>query len=116
MGRIKSMTAAKKYPVELKERALAMVRELEKELGPGRGAIARVAAQLGVNPEALRYWVRQDQKGVRPSGERVEGSESEKDARFAEMERELRELRRANEILRLASAFFAREIDLRPPR
>lgn len=111
-----TLPAARKYPVELKERAVAMVRELEKELGPGRGAIARVAAQLGVNPEALRYWVRQDQKGVRPSGERVEGSESEKGARFAEMERELRELRRANEILRLASAFFAREIDLRPPR
>ena len=95
----------KKYPVELKQRAVAMVDELEREFGPGRGAIARVAAQLGVYPEVLRYWVRQDQKGVRPSGERVEGSESEKDARFTELERELRELRRANEILRLASAF-----------
>jgi transposase len=60
--------------------------------------------------------VRQDDKGQRPSGERVEGSESEKDARIAAMDRELRELRRANEILRLAAAFFAKEVDLRPPR
>lgn len=93
-----------------------MVRDLERELGAGRGAIARVAGQLGVHPEALRYWVRQEEKGQRPSGERVPGSESDKDVRIAGMERELRELRRANEILRLASAFFAREIDLRPPR
>lgn len=110
------VAAANKYPVEVKERAVAMVRELERELGEGRGAIARVAAQLGVHPEALRYWVRQDDKGFRPSGERVAGSESAKDARVAELERENRELRRANEILKLASAFFAREMDPRPPR
>ena len=75
------MAAAKKYPVELKERAVGMVRELERELGSGRGAIARVAEQLGVHPEALRYWVRQGEKGRRPSGERVKGSESECDTR-----------------------------------
>jgi len=75
-----------------------------------------VAGQLGVHPEALRYWVRQDDKGKRPAGERMSGSESDKDARIAELERELRETRRANEILRLASAFFAREVDLQPPR
>jgi transposase len=50
-----SVAAAKKYRVELKERAVRIVRDLEKELGPGRGAIARVAGQLGVHPEALRY-------------------------------------------------------------
>lgn len=116
LGRIKSVAAAMKYPVEVKERAVGMVRELEKELGPGRGAIARVARQLGVNLEALRYWVRQDEKGRRPSGERVSGSVLEKDARISELERELAETRRANEILRLASAFFAKEVDLRPPR
>jgi transposase len=47
------MAAVSKYPVEVEERAVAMARELEKELGPGRGAIARVAARLGVHPEAL---------------------------------------------------------------
>jgi transposase len=116
LERIKGVAAASKYPVELKERAVVMVGELERELGPGRGAIARVARQLGVHSEALRYWVRQDEKGRRPSGERVSGSEWDKDARIVELERELSETRRANEILRLASAFFAREIDLRPPR
>jgi transposase len=65
--------------VELKERAVGMVRAL----GEGRGAIARVAAQPGVNPESLRYWVRQDDKGQRPSGERISGSASDKDARIA---------------------------------
>jgi transposase len=110
------MSAARKYPVELKDRAVGMVRELEWELGAGRGAIARVAGQLGVHPEALRYWVRQDEKAKRPSGERVVESGADKDARIAELERELRETRRANEILRLASAFFAREVDLQPPR
>jgi transposase len=60
--------------------------------------------------------VRQDDKGTRPSGERLVGSESDKDARIAELKREFRETRRANEILKFASAFFAREIELRPPR
>jgi transposase len=93
-----------------------MVRELERELGPGRGAIARVARQLGLNPETLRHWVRLDEKAERPSGGQAVESESDKDTRIADMEREMRELRRANEILRLAAAFFAKEMDLQPPR
>ena len=117
LGRIKGMAAAKRYPVELKDRAVGMVRELERELGPGRGAIARVAGQLGLNAETVRHWVRHDEKAERPSGGRhVVESESDKDARIAGMEREMRELRRANEILRLAAAFFAKEVDLQPPR
>jgi len=51
------VAAASKYPAELKERAAAMARELERELAPGRGAIARVAAQRGIHPEALRHGV-----------------------------------------------------------
>lgn len=108
------MAASKRYPVELKARAVGMVRELERELGPGRGAIAQVARQLGVNAETLRQWVRHDEKPQRPSG--GQAVESDKDTRIAEMEREVRELRRANEILRLAAAFFAKEVDLQPPR
>lgn len=110
------MAAAKRYPEELKARAVGMVRDLERELGPGRGAIARVARQLGLNPETLRHWVRHEEKAERPSGGRVVESESDKDTRIADMEREMRELRRANEILRLAAAFFAKEVDLQPPR
>ena len=92
---------------------MAMVRELEKELGPGRGAIARVASQLGVNPESLRYWVRRAEDGHGALGVSVMAPEN---ARIVELERENRELRRANEILKLASAFFAREMDRPPPR
>jgi len=110
------MAAARKYPVELQERAVGMVRDLERELGQGRGAIARVAVQLGLNPETLRHWVRRDERATGPSGERAVESELDKDTRIADMEREMRELRRANEILRLAAAFFAKEVDLRPPR
>lgn len=110
------MARTSRYPVELKQRAVAMVREVEREHGRGAGGIARVAKQLGVNPETLRVWVRAEERGRRPSGERVEGSVAEKDARIVELERENRELRRANEILKLASAFFAKEMDPRPPR
>ena len=110
------MAAVSKYPVELKERAVAMARELERELGPGRGAIARVAAQLGIHPEALRYWVRRDEAGHAPAGPAPSIPAGAENARIAELEQENRELRRANEILKLASAFFAREMDPRPPR
>jgi transposase len=116
LGRIGGMAEARQYPVELKVRAVALVRELEKELGPGRGAIARAARQLGVHPEALRYWVRREEEGHTPSGQRMAGSEAEKDTRISELEQQVRELQRANEILKLASAFFAREMNPRPPR
>ena len=76
-----------------------------------RGAIKRIADQLGVHPEALRNWVRQAEidGGVRP------GTTTDDTTRIAELEREVRELRRANEILKAASAFFARELDPRLP-
>ena len=68
-----------------------------------RGAIKRVADQLGVHPEALRNWVRQAEidGGVRP------GTTTDDATRLAELEREVRELRRANEILKTSAAFFA---------
>ena len=109
------MAAAAKYPVELKERAMALVRERQRE-GRGRGAIAQVARDLGVHPEALRHWLVQDDVGRRPSGERVVGSASDKDARINELEQRVRELERANSILKAASAFFAKEMDPPPPK
>lgn len=68
-----------------------------------RGAIKRVADQLGVHPEALRNWVRQGEidDGVRP------GTTTDEAQRLAELEREVRELRRAHEILKTSAAFFA---------
>jgi len=103
------MPAPRKYPDELRERAVRLVFEMRKSTGQRQGAIARVADQLGVHREALRGWVRQAEvnAGRRP------GTSSEDAQRIAELERELRELRRANDILKAAATFFARELD--PP-
>jgi len=84
-----------------------MVFEVREETGESRGAVVRVAKQLGVHPEALRHYVRQAEidGGDRP------GTTSSDAERLAELERENRELRRANAILRSTSAFFAAELD-----
>ncbi|MCA2230353.1 transposase [Nonomuraea aurantiaca] len=86
------MPAPKKYPDELRERAVRMVFEIREQTGQAPGAIARVAQQLGVHREALRSWVRQAEidGGQRP------GTSTEDAQRIAELEREVRELRRPN--------------------
>jgi transposase len=106
------MPAQRKYPEELRERAVKMVFEVRDQDGKGRGELARVARQLGVHPEALRTWVRQAEidGGIRP------GVTTEESRRIAELERENRERRRANEILKAASAYFAQELGPRFPR
>jgi transposase len=106
------MAAQKKYPDELRERAVKMVLEIREREGRGQGELARVARQLGVHPEALRSWVKQ----AEIDGGRQSGTTSEDKRRISELEREVRELRRANEILKAASAYFARELDPRLPR
>lgn len=106
------MAPPSKYSPELRERAVRMVFELRGQAGQKTGTIARVADQLGVHREALRTWVRQAEvdSGKRP------GTSTSDAQRIAELERENRELRRANEILKAASAYFARELDPRLPR
>jgi transposase len=81
--------------------------EIRQQTGGQPGAIVRVANQLGVHREALRGWVRQAEvdAGQRP------GVPTTEQRRMAELERENRELRRANEILKAASAYFAAELD-----
>ena len=106
------MASRKPHPAELRERAVAMVFELRAETGNARGSIARVGHRLGINTETLRNWV---QKEEVDSGQRP-GTTSDDKKRIAELEREVRELRRANEILKAASAYFARELDPRLPR
>ena len=88
-----------------------MAVEARRDPESSRGAVKRIADQLGVHPEALRNWVRQAEidGGVRA------GTTTEDADRIAQLERENRELRRANTILKQASAFFAAEID-RPQR
>jgi len=105
------MAAPRKYPDELRERATRLVVEARRDPASAGGAIRRIADQLGVHPEALRTWVRQAETddGVRP------GATSTEAARIAELERENRELRRANQILKSAASFFAAELD-RPSR
>jgi len=96
----------------MRERAVRMVHEAIAESGERVGAVTRVAKQLGVGAESLRNWVKQAEidSGKRP------GVTTAEQQRIAELERENRELRRANDILKAASAFFARELDPRPPK
>ena len=104
------MAAPKKYPDELRERATRMAVEARRDPATKAGALARIAKQLGLNPETLRNWVRQAEvdEGYRP------GTTTDAAQRIVELERENRELRKANEILKLASAFFAQaELDRR---
>jgi transposase len=97
------MAAPRKYPDELRERAVRMVVDARRDPATRSGAISRIAGQLGVNAETLRTWVQRTEidEGLRA------GITSGDAKRIADLEREVRELRRANEILRTASAFFA---------
>lgn len=106
------MTKATRYPPELRERAMRLVREHRDEHPSEWAAIESVAAKLGMTPETLRKWLRRDEIDQR---QRPGVTSSERD-RIRELERENRELRRANEILKAASAFFARELDPRLPK
>ena len=105
------MGAPRKYPDEIRERATRMAVEARRDPATRPGALARIGQQLGINPETLRNWVNQAEidDGLRP------GTSTDEAARIAALERENRELRRANEILKTASAFFAAaELDRRP--
>src|SRR5580765_1381418 len=104
------MSAPRKYPEEIRERAIRMAVDLRRDPATRSGALRRVGEQLGINPETLRNWVTQVEvdEGHRSGVTTVEAK------RIAELERENRELRRANEILKTASAFFAAaELDRR---
>jgi len=103
----------RRYPDELKARAVRMVDEAIAEAGGDRfGVVTRIARQLGVGAESLRTWVKQAEvdAGRRPGIPRAESE------RVAALEREVRELRRANEILKAVAGVFARELDPRLPR
>jgi transposase len=104
--------AQRRYPRELRERAVRMVLEAKARDGGDTTVVSRVARQLDIGYESLRNWVRQAEID---QGRRT-GTTTEEQRRIAELEREVRELRRANEILKAASAFFARELDPRPPK
>lgn len=102
---------ARRYSPEEKARAVRLVRQLRKELGTDHGTVQRIAGQIGCGVESLRTWVKQADidDGVQP------GVTSVQERRIRELEQENRELRRANDLLKRASSFFAAELD-RPSR
>jgi transposase len=101
-----------KYPPEIRERAVRLVLDHEHGYPSQWKAICSIADKSNLNRETLRQWVRQRERdaGRRP------GLTTDERKRLADLEREVKELKRANEILKAASAFFARELDPRPPR
>ena len=100
------MGRARKYPQELRERSVRLAIE------SGR-PIARVAADLGVHPETLRVWVRQAEADAGERADRLSSAEREE---IRLLRREVGELRRANEVLKAASVFFAKELDPTRPK
>ena len=107
------MPAPRKYPPEVRERAMRLVveaREQDKDLSLN-AAVLRIGPRVGVNPDTLRGWSKQADidTGRRPGTTTADG------VRIKDLERENRELKRANEILLAASSFFARELDPRLP-
>jgi transposase len=101
------MPRRSKYPPEVRERAVRMVFEHQDEYDSQWAAITSIAAKSGMTSETLRKWVRQ----AEVDGGRRPGLTTEERKRLKDLERENFELRRANEILKSASAFFAAELD-----
>ena len=105
------MSRRGRYRQEVRERAVRMVQEHRGEYPSEWAAITSIAGKLGVGTEALRLWLRRAEVDQRQRP----GITTAERERIRELERENRELRRANEILKAASAFFARELDPRLP-
>jgi len=104
--------STRRYSDAEKQRAVRAVRQLRKELGHDHGTVKRVADQLGIGVESVRQWVKQAEidDGHKP------GTTSAEAAELKALRQEVRELRRANAILKSAASFFARELDPPPSR
>lgn len=105
----KKQAVSKRYPEELKARAVRMVGELRRADPSDQGVISRVARQLGVGKESLRAWVKQADvdSGCQPGTTTAEHEE------LVSLRKENKELRRANDILQAAATFFGAELDRR---
>jgi transposase len=103
----------KQYPIEVRQRAVRLVAEQRDQYQSEYEAIRSISTKLGIStPETLRKWVRQAEID---SGRRA-GTTSEESAELRKLRAEVKELRRANKILKAASAFFAAELDRPTPR
>ncbi|MDP2182521.1 MAG: transposase [Actinomycetota bacterium] len=100
------MARRSKYSPEFRERSVRVARESER-------SISEVARDLGIHPETLRVWVRQDEADDGTRTDRLTTAEREE---LSVLRHENRDLRRSNEILKAASVFFARELDQPRPR
>jgi len=101
-------TTPKKYSAEFRERAIRLAREAREQHPSEWAALSSIAEKLGCTAETLRKWVRQSER------QDVQGTPASAEQRVKELEREVRELKRSNEILRKASAYFAQaELDRR---
>ena len=100
---------SKRYPPELKERAVRMVLDLRSRIRSDQAVISRVARQLGVGDESLRTWVKQAEIDA---GQRA-GLSTAEQAELKQLRKENFELRRANDILQAAATFFGAELDRR---
>lgn len=100
-------SSQRRYSAETKERAVRMVLQLRKETGERHGSVKRVAEQLDVGVESLRSWVKQAEIDA---GDRAGATTADAEELKA-LRQEVKELRRANSILKSASAFFAAELD-----
>ena len=106
------MARPRVYPDEFRQRAVRLLREWREARGVEGGGLRAVSKQLNLNPETLRRWYIESEieEGGRPGPTKSERS------RISELERENKELRRANEILKSAAAFFGAELDRRPKK
>src|SRR3954453_6976396 len=100
------------YPQEMRDRAVRMVFDHQGEYPSQWKAIESISAKLSINHETLRQWVR---RGGTDGGQRP-GLTTDERARMRELERENKELRRANDILKAAAVFFGAELDRKQPR
>ncbi len=101
------LNRGRRYSGDDKAATVRIMRTLGAELGTSQGTVQRVAHQLGYGPESVRSWARQADidDGVKP------GVTTDEQARVRELEQEVRELKRANEILKRAASFFGAKLD-----
>ncbi len=111
------MVRPRVYNDELRDRAVRLLQEWRKARGVTEGGYTAISKQLGLQRETLRRWVLESEgmDPYRPGQPKVMAPRDER-SRIAELERENRELRRANEILKTAAAFFGAELDRRPKK